>query len=1284
LTYEDDDVSCTSSGAPTYTTSDNCEVFATSTENSETTKNICYDDNTAILLKEIVYTSIVTDTFSNTGTDTATIRVWDNETYGFDQTSPSTPTEFLDESCQISYTDPTASGGCGGGAFTAQRASGETDITDFTDISAPSGQTTETRNFFATHPICNNQYDFQDIVTVKDNRSPTLTDLDTTPNAEVCRPPTASGSCEDNCECTTEITEEYTQNGCIHRWTWSADFFAVDNFGNDVSDTLTDSYDDRTPPVITPSSDDDTNLECPTDAYAPITCTVEDECASYTDTSVTWDEGDWYFDKADGWNPGDDYSVIVYWTQTDECANEGRYEHTINIADNTPPTFESVDNFDQLCTLAAPEPPTAADTCDGPVQVNPTGSYTLSNADCCEACGVYVYTYAASDLAGNFATAEQTVTVRDTAAPEFISLPTEPIRYGTADCEPPPPLDLYASDCAFGGNGQQQVEFDPDTDKVQNTTYERAPGSSLLEIWYYTYTIEDTCGNSVTAVETIHIIDEEPPSFDADVDTLPPVTHEGCFYTPPEPPSSDDCDDNPSVTSSVLRSDGSCPGQYTVEYAWLVTDHVGKTDTINRFVDIVDNYSPELTIVDENGDEWIQSNWDAARQDCKLGPQPTATAFDPCEDDLSQTTDLTAAIQFSEARITQDNDNPDDDQYVWAWHVADDCGNTDDATSTTITLSDTTPPDFCEKDDVAWYPTDITTTFNITEIPDFDCYQYCVSDDCDPDPDYECEQEYIEGTCLYVYSIVRTFTSTDRSGNENVTSYTIDVVDAGGPELLNVPDDKIYYDWAAYQTEVNQNSMEVYDIKATDATGPDGQDIEYLTVFETIDAPIQNSGTWEASVQKCYSASDECGNYVSDCFTISVIDLTPPVIDICLGNVEVECDSIPEPGSPSLIGDTTGILITLEEDNISIAPSIIRTWTAVDDAANSNTATLVQTITVIDSIDPIFDNFATFEQAECGCLPLPPTVSAIDNCGSQVIVGNNTETFATDTNGACTQPDIDCENAVSYQVTTYTAQESGFNQNTKTAYHTLVVLDNTPPAWANEAETLGSTASASVSCSEIPAFIELTAYDVCDDASVTVERTEEETACDPPSDDCYMITRTWTAEDSQQNTISKQQQLVVLDNTAPVEIDGYWDICLFPANDLWLTLDLTEFFSDIVFDDCDTTVVVEGANCQSSHVSSGHSGCIVTGNDLKVQASVLAHAHGGFRTYEVSAIVKDTKGNALTSSRRVRVFPTEEVKQRYINTGSPRTTAGVDNGITGDAAPDGNYAACFTASENTP
>jgi gliding motility-associated-like protein len=118
-----------------------------------------------------------------------------------------------------------------------------------------------------------------------------------------------------------------------------------------------------------------------------------------------------------------------------------------------------------------------------------------------------------------------------------------------------------------------------------------------------------------------------------------------------------------------------------------------------------------------------------------------------------------------------------------------------------------------------------------------------------------------------------------------------------------------------------------------------------------------------------------------------------------------------------------------------------------------------------------------------------------------------------------------CINSFSI-IRTWTATDAC--QNVTTHVQTITVQDTTTPAFVEALPT-----DVTVECNAVPAAVTLTATDNCGEATVSFVESIENGACEGE----YVITRTWTAIDECNNTVSHLQIITVQDTTAPLASD---------------------------------------------------------------------------------------------------------------------------------------------------
>ena len=151
---------------------------------------------------------------------------------------------------------------------------------------------------------------------------------------------------------------------------------------------------------------------------------------------------------------------------------------------------------------------------------------------------------------------------------------------------------------------------------------------------------------------------------------------------------------------------------------------------------------------------------------------------------------------------------------------------------------------------------------------------------------------------------------------------------------------------------------------------------------------------------RTFTATDDAGNSSSATQTITVQDTTAPEFSFVPADYAVEC-SDEMPMDDAVAYDNCGE-VTIEVSSETTAGdaagnyTIVRTFTATDDAGNSASAT--QTITVQDTTAPEFTFVPADYTVECSDeMPMDDAVAS-DNCG-EVTIEVSSETTAGDAAG---------------------------------------------------------------------------------------------------------------------------------------------------------------------------------------------------------------------------------------------------------------------------------------------
>jgi hypothetical protein len=268
---------------------------------------------------------------------------------------------------------------------------------------------------------------------------------------------------------------------------------------------------------------------------------------------------------------------------------------------------------------------------------------------------------------------------------------------------------------------------------------------------------------------------------------------------------------------------------------------------------------------------------------------------------------------------------------------------------------------------------------------------------------------------------------------------------------------------------------------------------------------------------RTFIATDGSGNTATCTHQITLVDNIAPTFTFVPANVTVQCNSVPNPGTPIATDNCAGqVTMTYNgqtKTNGACTDSyvLVRQWTASDACGNTRTAT--QRINVIDSQKPAFLNPPANITVQCDAIPNPATPVATDNCDGNVAI---TYVGQTRTNGTCTNR---------YTLTRRWVASDNCN-NTISISQRISVVDNGKPVFTSV------PGNVTLNCTDaIPAVGVPTASDGCGGPVTVVYLGAWNMNATCPGN--YQIMRSWKATDACGNSTSAAQIITIQDNTAP-------------------------------------------------------------------------------------------------------------------------------------------------------
>jgi len=1035
--------------------------------------------------------------------------------------------------------------------------------------------------------ICGNVAQETQTIEVTDNTNPTVT---APPNdTGVCSPPaygepivgdscgaqhnrvtyskfsTSSGDCP-----TTIINEYIVDDGC----------------GNTASDEQTVVVDDVTPPVFSDVSD--TTETC--DDIQPVPpVTVSDNCdtvqESYSSSKIV-----------DG---GCVYTEARQWSAVDDCGNSATQEQTVQVIDDTPPTLESApESYTDTCKdyYESPSELSASDSCGAATVTREKTEF----GNTCEQ--NVVYTWTATDCAGNTDFVDQTITILDVTPPKLTAPHDSTVECNLGDAVNVNVTDDCSAVVYSAVSASGPIDISP------------AEGAYIdYKMYEYSWTGSDVCGLDTTVTQTVTVIDTTPPTI-----SVPQSETFECTELNVQlglSPSSivvnvtDECAVE-GVTNSVSQTEGSCEAEQVLELCWSVCDEFGNTNEKCMTKTFIDSTPPSMpTPAPTSGS-------------CSASDPTTPTAQDECSNPG------TVPVSVSSSMLSSTCDYDYVKEFVFT--ASDDCGNVAEV-SATATATDNTPPEFSKPEDVSG------ECPGVPPVP-----PVSASDNCDSLVEITLEETKVDGSCSGAYTINRVWTGVDDCGNSEETTQTVTIYDATPPEIsfetdpenpeyaecdmvpaAAVPiatdtcgpavvevtytstkadgscDDQydIYRQWYAADdcgnSDIATQTVNVVDTTAPSISGPSDTTVpcdaipqDNVTVTDNCDDDVDltctealvNPGTCDRSISRVCSASDDCGNTAEYNRIITVYDDNTPqwVNTYWSAETTVECTNIP----PVVVSDLA--LIAACDDSVQeITPTVkewqdpttctseydvVRAFKASDDCGNS--ITRYARVTVVDLTPPALNDYPNDVTVQCDSIPDACVISIVpDDCDPDV------ETTDVD----FSETEVTIGGFKSLVRSWYAADCAG---NSVDHAQTVTIIDSSPPVFSRNPPD----SSVECDCDSFPSASVLTALDNCDlDLQVTFSETKE-TGSSP---DEFTLFRSWTVSDSSNNMNEWSQTIWVTDDSPPTFLTNPDDTtvaCGKVPTDTTLAVrdncdeDVEEEFSETTNttpDDCDQNYSIE-------------------------------------------------------------------------------------------------------------
>ena len=223
-------------------------------------------------------------------------------------------------------------------------------------------------------------------------------------------------------------------------------------------------------------------------------------------------------------------------------------------------------------------------------------------------------------------------------------------------------------------------------------------------------------------------------------------------------------------------------------------------------------------------------------------------------------------------------------------------------------------------------------------------------------------------------TVARTYTATDAAGNSTSSTWTISVVDDAAP-VFSAPADIT----VNCGDDISPASLG----EVTSATDCNGYTISFndATMFE-MDPCIGEK------IARTWRVADDCGNEAIDIQIITIVDAAAPSFAQVPADTTISCDAVVPTSNVVAQDDCGSVTVSSSDETLdgecAGSATILRTFTAVDPCGNSSQ--YVQTITVIDTVAPVFTSVPA--DLTVGVYDDMPSSSAeaSDNCSNVTVL----------------------------------------------------------------------------------------------------------------------------------------------------------------------------------------------------------------------------------------------------------------------------------------------------------
>eukprot|EP01094_Clydonella_sp_ATCC50884_P027982 TRINITY_DN8273_c0_g1_i1.p1 TRINITY_DN8273_c0_g1~~TRINITY_DN8273_c0_g1_i1.p1 ORF type:complete len:3501 (+),score=396.51 TRINITY_DN8273_c0_g1_i1:95-10504(+) len=875
-------------------------------------------------------------------------------------------------------------------------------------------------------------------------------------------------------------------------------YSSADDCGLTASGRQTVTLRDTAPPVLPVAALSSFALECNVDAVPPppTGLVAQDACEGTIPLTVS--------ETVRLQGCGDARTVVRRWSATDGCGNTATHLQTISIVDTRAPVITGTPADIALeCSQALDLGDFSVvgelqvrDECNSPVGVQ----YSDLSDPRCGQTQVVTRSWTAVDTCNALRVShEQQITVVDTTDPQWVrQLPTARVECG-AEYDPEDTGEPAASHVEDECAGTALTVTFSDSSLVTCG----ASGAVRRE-----WRAVDPCGNFATYIQSIIIVDTEPPSLTAPESTVILCPADTSSASQGVATASDTCsaDANLLIRESDIALE-SCGAASSVRRVWSAEDECGLRSIAEQTIFVQDNEPPSFTFF-------------PARTTAECGvpaellPLQTGIplTLDECDGPGSaQEYDDSFVSSCGSAGIVSR-----------AWTATDGCGNSVRGFQT-IDIVDMVPP---VMDLVAGAEVNVECG---ADISDGGIGGVVVSDACTPTPGINVSHvdsrvaTTIGAWCGY--ETTRVWRAKDECKNKQQLVQLIRERDTSAPYFVEAFRTRTVRCDANFTAGALEGEVIAQDACALTTEGAGGG----ITVSSD-DGPItktcpggEGSAGWFV---RTWSATDACGHSLQEMQSVFLTDAEAPQFTATPESLSVEC-GVGSPFDAALVGTATAqdncdavveITNSTTERRLGCNVRLSKVWTAEDGCGNA--AEYLQLIDVIDTLPPqVSLDAAAHILLECGVDPVPEfaMATASDLC---------------DTEPTLTSEDVSestCAHDTALMKRKWVAVDRCGNRNETEQVFELV--DTLPPV-------LSFSSPLALTCSNDTSIAALGSATAVDDCTSSDRLTLEHDDVEVSRGFCNgLIHRQWTATDPCGNEVQAIQSLVFTDVTPPTIAD---------------------------------------------------------------------------------------------------------------------------------------------------